>query len=157
LPFGLVFAVLFAFWTAMAVCFAAVVIVTAWDARDDDAASAAAPTSTSAPTQATPTPDARPAMVPATAQPLTGEYDSGELPRHLFFHLECAGDVLAVITTDEHVYAETECPPTVDPVFVRPFQGDPVRITIADAQMDIVSLDGERLTFDIGRAWIEPR
>jgi len=151
-----VFGVLFAFWTATAVCVAVIVISSAWDARDDGATAAVAPTSTEAPT-ATPTPEPRPPAVPPSARQVDGGYDSGELPRHLFFNLSCVGDLLIIATTDEQVYAETVCPAFVDPIFIRPFQGDPVRVTIAEGQLDIVTLAGERLTFSVARAWIERR
>jgi hypothetical protein len=53
------------------------------------------------------------------------------------------------------VYAETTCPLRIEPVYIEPFQGDPVRITIAEGLLEMASIEGERLTFDIGRAWIE--
>jgi hypothetical protein len=159
LRFGLVFGVLFLFWAATAVCVAAIVTVAAWDGRDDSA-TASAPTATVAAT-ATPaptsTPESRPRIVPLTAKPLAGDYDSGEPQQHLFFHLGCVEDVLAVITTDEHVFAEMVCPAFIDPLFVRPFLGDAVRITVAEGRIDIVTIAGERLTFPIGRVWIERR
>jgi len=150
--------VLFAFWAAIAVSVAAIAIASAWDAREDEV-SAAAPTATiAAPTVApTPTPAARPNSVPLTAAQIEGEFDSGDPAQHLFFHLGCNVDVLIVITTDERVYAETACPPTIEPVYVRAFQGVPVRLTIAEGQLEIATTTGERLTFDVGRAWIETR
>ena len=154
LPFGLVFGVLFVFWLAVAVCVGAIVIASAWDAREDDAM-AAVPIVTPTTPVATATPDARPPAVPLTASPVEGEFDSGEPAQHLFFDLHCSADVLVIITTDEHVYAETACPPRIEPVYIAPFQGDPVRVTIAEGLLEMATVAGERLTFDIGRAWIE--
>ena len=157
LRFGIVFGVLFVFWAAMAVCVAAIVIVAAWDGRDGGA-TAAAPAATVAvsPTPApTATPQTRPPGVPLTAEPLEGDYDSGEPQQHLFFHLGCVEGVLMVVTTDERVFGEMECPAFIDPLFVRPFLGDPVRITVAEGRIEIVTIAGERLTFPIGRVWIE--
>jgi hypothetical protein len=154
--------VLFAFWSATAVCVAAIAIASAWDARED-AASAAAPTPTivaptavtAAPTAApTATPEPRPRLVPLAAEPLRGDFDSGAPEQHLFFHLDCAGGVLLVITTDEQVYAETVCPATIEPVYLQALQGVPVRLTVAEGQLEISTRLGARLTFPIGRAWI---
>ena len=92
-----------------------------------------------------------------SAAPVTGEFDTGEPQQHIFFNLACADGVLTVITTDEHVFAETGCPTAIDPIFVRPFLADPVRITVTSGQLEILSIEGERLTFPIGRAWIDRR
>jgi hypothetical protein len=153
LPFVAVFGVLFAFWVAIAVCVAAIVIDSAWDARDG-AASVAAPTATLAPAP-TATPEARPPGVPSTAAEVEGDFDSGEPEQHLFFNLLCEDDVLRIVTTDERVFAETGCPPVIDPIFVEPFRGDRVRITVTDAMLDIVTIAGERLTFPVARVWVE--
>jgi hypothetical protein len=160
--FGVVFGVLFAFWAAMAVCVAAIVIVAVGDGRGSKATAAAstAPAVTPAPTAtpvSSPTPEPRPSAVPSSAQPLDSAYDSGEPQQHLLFHIGCADGILTVATTDEQVYAETDCPAEIQRVFVEPFLGDPVRITVAEGGIDIVTIDGERLTFPIGRVWIEQR
>ena len=157
LPAAVAFGVLFVFWVAIAVCVAAIAIDSAWDARDDGAA-AAAPTATVA-AEPTPvaTPEPRPPGVPMTAAPVDGEFDTGEPQVHLFFNLACADGLLTVVTTDELVFAETACPTAIEPVFLEPFLTDPVRIAVANGQLDIVSVEGERLTFPIGRAWIERR
>ncbi len=154
LSFGVVFGVLFTFWTALAVCIAAI-IITADDERDGNAA--VLPTATGVAPTATALPEARPREVPLTATPLDGDYDSGEPRQHLFFHLGCTGGVLVIITTDERVYAETVCPDRIEPVYVNPFLGDPVRITVTEGHLEIVTADGARLTFEVERAWIDAR
>jgi hypothetical protein len=152
LSFGVIFGVLFVFWAATCVCVAAIVTVSAWDARSGE--SAAGPTP--APT-ATATPSPRPPSVPSSAEQLDGAYDSGMPEQHLFFNLACAGGVLVVITTDEHVYGETDCPPAIERFYLEPFLGDAVRLTVAGGVLEIVTTSGERLTFNVGRVWVERR
>jgi hypothetical protein len=152
--FAVAFAVLFAFWTAVAVCVIAVVTGVAWDARDDGTAAPRA-TATEAAPSPTATPDERPAGVPASAAELDGDFDSGVPEQHILFSIECAGDVLSVITTDERVFAETPCPPRIERAYIEPFLGDRVRITIVRGELNIVTTVGERLTFPVGRAWIQ--
>ena len=150
--------VLFVFWAATAVCIAAIVIASAWDAREGEVSAAVSTRTANVPTaDPTATTEPRPSAVPASAQPLDGAFDTGQPPQHLFFHLDCADGVLVVITTDERLYAETSCPPVIDPIFVRAFQGVPVRLTIVEGELEIATTRDQRLTFPVGRAWIETR
>ena len=92
-----------------------------------------------------------------SASPLEGDFDSGVPQRHLFFHLTCTDDILTVITTEEQIFAETVCPPMILEVFIAPFRGDQVRITVEDGLLDVVTVNNERLTFEIGRVWLKRR
>jgi hypothetical protein len=153
-----VFGLLFVFWTALAVVAALVLGARAWDERDDDAA-AAVPTSTAAVTLSpTPTaaPEPRPAEVPLTAAPVTLPFDTGEPEQHLFFHIECDRGLLVIITTDEHVFAESFCGP-IAPANVEPFLGMPVRITIEGLLLELTSAQGARMRFGVARSWVEDR
>jgi hypothetical protein len=155
--YTLVAAILLTFWTAIAVCVGAVVVISAWDHRDRGEAVAVEPTAspTIEPT-ATATPPVRPVGVPLSARPVEGAFDTGEPQQHLFFHIGCEQGVLSVVTTDERVYAQTFCPPPVPRELRERFLGKPVRITIADRRIEISSpAVAERLQFPIDRAWVE--
>jgi hypothetical protein len=148
-----VLCILFAFWTAVAVCVAVVFAMTAWDDRGDDGTRTVAPSATAV-TSPTQTPEPRPDEVPLTAAAIDGVFDTGKAERHLFFHIGCVDGVLAIITTDEHVYAETFCN-SIPQDLVVPFLGRPVRITISEGRLDLVSVDGARLQFGVQRAWVD--
>jgi hypothetical protein len=146
--------VLFLFWTALIVCVAVVFTMTAWDDRDGDGDAQAAPPSPTAVVSPTATPLPRPVDVPLTASPVDGMFDTGEVEQHLFFHIGCSDGLLVIITTDEHVYAETFCS-SIPQEQVVPFLGRPVRITISEGRLDLVTEDGARLQFGVQRAWVD--
>jgi hypothetical protein len=148
--------VLFVFWAALIVCVAVVFAMTAWDDRDGGDDAQAAPPSATAVVQptATSTPEPRPVDVPLTALPIDGTFDTGEPEQHLFFHIGCSEGVLVIVTTDEHVYAETFCS-AIPQQQVVPFLGRPVRITISEGRLDLVADNGARLQFGVQRAWVD--
>jgi hypothetical protein len=148
--------VLLAFWAATIVCVVVVFGIAAWDDRDGDDAHGATPPTATAVVTPTATPEPRPPDVPLSAAPIDGTFDTGELEQHLFFHIGCEDGVLVIVTTDEHVYAETFCGPIQQPLIV-PFLGRAVRITIDEGRLDLVSVDGERMQFGVQRAWVEKR
>lgn len=152
-----VMGVLALFWATLIVCVAVVVGMAAWDDRDDDGAQAAPQASATAVVTPSATPEPRPVDVPLTAAKIEGSFDTGELEQHLFFHIGCDEGVLVIITTDEHVYAETFCGGPIPQPLVEPFLGRAVRITINEGRLDMTSVDGERLQFGVQRAWVEER
>ncbi len=156
LPYALVMGVLFTFWAAVVVCVAVVFSISAWRDRQADDAAAIAPTATAvaAPTA---TPALRPSTVPLSARLIEGTFDTGEPEQHLFFHIGCAGGVLAVVTTSERLYAESPCDAPIPQAQIEPFLGVPVRITIGDGRLDLSSAAGDVLRFPIGRVWVEER
>jgi hypothetical protein len=156
LPYALVAGVLFTFWAAVAICVAMVFSISAWRDRQADDAAAIAPTATavSAPA-ATPVP--RPPAVPLSARLIEGTFESGEPEPHLFFHIGCADGVLAVITTEEQLYAESPCQTPIPRARIEPFLGMPVRVTVGDRRLDLSSAAGDALQFLIGRVWVVER
>lgn len=156
LPYALVMGVLFMFWAAVVVCVAVVFSISAWRDRPADDAAAVAPTATPVPAPS-PTLAPRPADVPLSAQLIEGAFDTGEPEQHLFFHVGCIDGVLAVVTTDERLYAESPCATPIPPARIEPFLGVPVRITVGEGRLDLSSPSGGRLQFAIGRAWVEER
>jgi hypothetical protein len=146
--------VLLLFWASLLVCLAVVFVMTAWDDRDGRDDAQAAPPSATVVVQPTATPLPRPVDVPLTALPVEGTFDTGEPEQHLFFHVGCSDGVLVIITTDEHVYAETFCS-SIPQEQVVPFLGQPVRITISEGRLDLVADSGARLQFGVQRAWVD--
>jgi hypothetical protein len=153
-----VLGVLVLFWSSLIVCVAVVFAMAAWENGDGDDAQAAAPSATAvAGATATATPAVpRPTDVPLSASPVDGAFDTGPAAEHLFFHIGCDDGVLVIVTTDEHVYAETFCD-SIPPELRVEFLGRPVRITISEGRLDLVSVDGARLQFGVQRAWVELR
>ncbi len=154
--YALMMGVLFAFWAVVVVCVVVVFSISAWRDRPADDAAAIAPTATPAPA-VSPTPAPRPADVPLSAQLIEGAFDTGEPEQHLFFHIGCIDGVLAVVTTDERLYAESPCATPIPQAQIEPFLGVPVRITIGEGRLDLSSLSGGRLQFSIARAWVVER
>lgn len=154
--YALVMGVLFTFWAAVVICVAVVFSLSAWRDRPGAAAiaPAATPTAVPAPTQ---TPAPRPADVPLSARLIEGSFDTGDPEQHLFFHIGCVDGVLAVVTTDEHVYAESPCVTQIPQAQIEPFLGVPVRITVGEGRLELSSPSGDRMQFVIGRAWVDER
>ena len=155
LPYMLVMGVLFASWAAVLVCAGVVYSISAWRDRSTSAAAVIAPTATALAPTATPAP--RPGAVPPSARLIEGTFDTGDPEQHLFFHIGCAGGVLAVVTTSEQLYAESSCVAAIPRSRIDLLLGMPVRITISDGRLDLSPAAGNILTFSIGRVWlVEP-
>lgn len=157
---ALTMAILVAFWSMVIVT---VTVTAALAMRPGEhAGSAVAP-------GAQPTaPPERPAEVPTTAVSVTTNRMLGDATppagtpvgeQHLFYTLRCDDGVLTVTTTHVIVYATVECnrywiPDDV----VRPFLGEPVRVTVDQGDVVIASfmtIAGGTLRFEAGGVWLD--
>ena len=161
LQFGLILAVLLAFWTTTVIVVLATFWMHAWDDRHE--ARAAAPTAavTAAQTAAhTATPvDGRPAAVPPTAQTVQHNIVLGDVADglHFFERMSCEDGITTIVTSKETVYAEIPCDRMLPGTTLARLRGQIVRIRIVDGALIMESLFVASFRFDVGRVWLETR
>ena len=157
---ALAMAILFAFWAMIVVTVAVTAALTMRPGEQSERVVAPAPTPVA--------PPQRPVEVPLSAAFVDGDLAVGDATpplgapvadQHLFYALRCDDDLLTVATTHEIVYATVACvrywiPDDV----VRPFLGEPVRVTVDHGGVVTVSfttIAGGTMRFDAGGVWVE--
>lgn len=153
-------AIMFLFWSMVVVTVTVTAALTMRPGEQDGGAVTPEPTRVA--------PPQRPADVPLSAGFVDGDLALGDATppkgtavagQHLFYALICDDDLLTVTTTHETVYATVNCvrywiPDDV----VRPFLGEPTRITIDQGDVVIVSfmtIAGGTMRFEAEGVWLE--
>lgn len=155
----LAMAILFVFWSMVVVT---VSVTAALTMRPGEHAG---PTAMPEPTRVAPL---RPAGVPLTASFVDADLALGDATppagtpvrdQHLFYALRCDDGLLTVTTTHEIVYARVGCERYWIPDdVVRPFLGEPVRVTIDRGDIVIASfmtIAGGTMRFEAEGVWLE--
>jgi len=153
----LAMAILFVFWSMVVVT---VSVTAALTMRPGEHA-----TAVPEPTRVVPP---RPAGVPLTASFVDADLALGDATpaagtpvadQHIFYALFCDDDLLRVTTTHEIVYARIDCERYWIPDdVVRPFLGEPVRVTIERGDIVIASfmtIAGGTMRFEAEGVWLE--
>jgi len=155
----LTMAILFAFWSMVVVTVSVTAALTMRPGERDGQVAAPEPTAVA--------PPERPPAVPLDAAFITADIMLGDATpaagtpaadQHIFYALFCDDDLLRVTTTQEIVYARVECgrywiPDDV----VRPFLGEPVRVTIAQGEVVLASfmtIAGGTMRFEAEGVWL---
>lgn len=125
---------------------------------------------TPAPTMVAPTQTpraSRPAGVPAGARPVSTDTTLGDVSAHppgaphIFYALSCHDHLLTVATTQETIYAATDCSKYWLPEdAVRPFLSQPVRVRISAGPPAVIVVDSiaaGAARFSADAVWLEVR